>query len=367
MASIIFDISIPTNDPWELIYLAGGDPTVSSYDTPTTTLTNLSVTQLALDQALIDFTNGVQSAHKVQLTKDNAEDVITPTDLALATLGDAAAIAKLQSLVATTASIVAATLPPTPPTSPSVSSIKNNNIAIIAPVANDDVSAGYSIGSLWIDTIAKIGYICVDSTTAAAIWHRIDTNVSTSSLNNYTATINPATTDNVTAGYSVGSIWVNNTSSTAYLCLSATALTATWHQLDVIIPKFRYVGSTALTPATTLFTNIPFADSITILPNGFTNAAGLITVTNTGTYTISVTLPYITTVKYQLQQIRILHNLLPVGPISKQEAGKKTFNGTLNISSFPIHLISGDTISIQYLGTTGTTYSAYLHIEELGA
>jgi len=238
---------IPGTDYWEIFRLAGGDNSVSTHDSATGLISNQSVTQVALDQAIVDHAAGVKSSQAMLESNLIAEESISTSQLALAILGDSPSITALQTLVG--------------------------------------------------------------STTPA-----------------FVPTASPSSS-----------------------------------------PKFRYIGSTVGTPASTLFTNIPFLDSIDIPPNGFTNAAGLITVANTGNYTISVTLPYLTTIKYQLQQIRVLHNLLPVGPISKQEAGKITFNGTLNISGFPIHLVSGDTISIQYLGTIGTTYSSYLHIEELGA
>ncbi len=40
----------------------------------------------------------------------------------------------------------------------------------VAPGTGDDTTAGYSVGSLWIDTTADKSYVCVDSTTAAAVW-----------------------------------------------------------------------------------------------------------------------------------------------------------------------------------------------------
>jgi len=364
VASIVFDISIPANDPWELIYLAGGDPLKNQYTQSTTTLTNATVSQAALNQAALDLAAGIQSTQKLQEVKNSAEDTVTPTDLALAVLGDSTAITKLQTLVGVTAPT--SVLPLTPPTSPTVSAIKNNTTAIIPPVTTDNTSNGYSTGSLWVDTTAKIGYICVSSSATTATWHRIDTNVTTSSLNNYTAVINPTAADNASNGYSSGSVWINTITSSAFICLAATATAATWHQLDVVIPKFRYVGFTTATPASTLFANIPFADDLTIVPNGFTNAAGVLSAANTGDYSISVNVSYLAIKKYSLQQIRLLHNGLLVGPVIKQEAGKITFNGSLIIANFPIHLTAADTVSVQYMGTVGTTFSSYIHINQLG-
>lgn len=54
-----------------------------------------------------------------------------------------------------------------------VSDTKNNYAASVAPTATDDTAAGYSVGSMWIDTTADVGYLCVDSTTATAVWKQI--------------------------------------------------------------------------------------------------------------------------------------------------------------------------------------------------
>ena len=55
-----------------------------------------------------------------------------------------------------------------------VSNLKSNLSATVAPVNSDDSSAGYSVGSLWIDTDANRTYQCVDSTSGNAVWRRTD-------------------------------------------------------------------------------------------------------------------------------------------------------------------------------------------------
>ncbi len=158
--------------------------------------------------------------------------------------------------------------------------IKHNYSATTAPTATDDSSAGYSVGSRWIDTIAKIAYTCVDATVGAAVWYQggggsgdmskavYDTNdngivdnaekaggylpsttvaagvipVTDSSgtldawvtssgggvLNNFTATTAPTVTDDSNAGYAVGSRWIDTTADIAYECVDATAGAAIW-------------------------------------------------------------------------------------------------------------------------------------------
>jgi hypothetical protein len=47
------------------------------------------------------------------------------------------------------------------------------NSALVAPGVNDDTAAGYSVNSLWTDTVLDDGYLCVDATNGAAVWKKI--------------------------------------------------------------------------------------------------------------------------------------------------------------------------------------------------
>jgi hypothetical protein len=51
-----------------------------------------------------------------------------------------------------------------------VENLKVNLTAVSAPTANDDNTAGYAVGSRWVDVTADKEYVCVDSSTAAAVW-----------------------------------------------------------------------------------------------------------------------------------------------------------------------------------------------------
>jgi hypothetical protein len=42
-----------------------------------------------------------------------------------------------------------------------------------APTANHDDSAGYEIGTIWINTTNDKSYICVDNTDGSAIWKEL--------------------------------------------------------------------------------------------------------------------------------------------------------------------------------------------------
>ena len=51
-----------------------------------------------------------------------------------------------------------------------LSAIKYNHVATTAPTATDDSSAGYAVGSRWIDTTNNLEYVCVDASVGAAVW-----------------------------------------------------------------------------------------------------------------------------------------------------------------------------------------------------
>jgi hypothetical protein len=48
--------------------------------------------------------------------------------------------------------------------------IGDNYAATGAPTVNDDADAGYSVGSVWIDVSSDTAYLCVDHTNNAAVW-----------------------------------------------------------------------------------------------------------------------------------------------------------------------------------------------------
>jgi hypothetical protein len=47
------------------------------------------------------------------------------------------------------------------------------NAAAVAPTVTDDSSAGYSVNSLWTDTVLQDGYMCMSAAVGAAIWKKI--------------------------------------------------------------------------------------------------------------------------------------------------------------------------------------------------
>ncbi len=135
----------------------------------------------------------------------------------------------------------------------SVANILDNLTATAAPTVTDDSSDGYSAGSWWY--YSGTLYICTDATEDAAVWTEISggsgavdsvngytgTVVLTKSdislgnvanvLNNYAATAAPATTDDTSEGYSVGSLWFDTTNQVTYICYDATEDTAVWSEI----------------------------------------------------------------------------------------------------------------------------------------
>lgn len=51
-----------------------------------------------------------------------------------------------------------------------ITSLKHNLSASVGPGATDDNTAGYSIGSMWINTTDNRIYFCIDNATSAAYW-----------------------------------------------------------------------------------------------------------------------------------------------------------------------------------------------------
>lgn len=61
------------------------------------------------------------------------------------------------------------------PTIQAANTAKANLTAVAAPTVNDDTTAGYSIGSIWIDTATDTVYVCADATAGAAVWKDLST------------------------------------------------------------------------------------------------------------------------------------------------------------------------------------------------
>lgn len=47
---------------------------------------------------------------------------------------------------------------------------KLNLTAIVPPTATDDITKGYTEGSVWVDTVLNVAYTCLEDAPGAAIW-----------------------------------------------------------------------------------------------------------------------------------------------------------------------------------------------------
>ncbi|MFA5706547.1 MAG: hypothetical protein WDA41_09355 [Candidatus Neomarinimicrobiota bacterium] len=95
--------------------------------------------------------------------------------------------------------------------------------SVIDPTANDDIDAGYPTGTTWINQTTNSFFISVDSTAGAAIWNEVP-------HHNFNGAAAPTANDDVTAGYDVGSTWIYGT--TLYTCVIATAAAAVWIEVN---------------------------------------------------------------------------------------------------------------------------------------
>jgi outer membrane protein assembly factor BamB len=125
--------------------------------------------------------------------------------------------------------------------------VKVNLAASAAPAVTDDGVAGYAVGSVWIDTTADKGYVCVDASTGAAVW--IETTVAAVSVDpigqkksKLNATVAPAVTDDGVAGYAVGSVWIDVTADKAYVCLDSSTGAAVWIETTVAAVSVDPIG-----------------------------------------------------------------------------------------------------------------------------
>ncbi len=100
---------------------------------------------------------------------------------------------------------------------------QSNTTAIVDPTVTDDSSLGYSVGSTWLNTVSDQWWKCSDATIGAAVWKQ-----DTIAIKNNSAATSPAVTDDSTAGYSVGSEWLDTTTSQWWKCVSAAVGAAVW-------------------------------------------------------------------------------------------------------------------------------------------
>lgn len=105
--------------------------------------------------------------------------------------------------------------------------VQDNLAAAVDPVVGDDATAGYGVDSIWINTTAVPRRIfkCLNPAAGAAVWRQFN------AQNNLAAAVAPTIAADVTLGYDVNSVWLDTTANVAYICLNPAAGAAVWRSL----------------------------------------------------------------------------------------------------------------------------------------
>ncbi|MGZ3931021.1 MAG: hypothetical protein ACXVP0_06535 [Bacteroidia bacterium] len=82
-----------------------------------------------------------------------------------------------------------------------VPNIKENFSATVDPAVTDDNTAGYSAGSEWVNTVNKKAFVCLDATTGAAVWKEITVQASVFGADYSRVESNPETGMSTTASF----------------------------------------------------------------------------------------------------------------------------------------------------------------------
>jgi len=153
---------------------------------------------------------------------------------------------------------------------------KTNFDSVAAPMAVDDNTAGYVVGSIWTQPTTGKAWISLDATTGAAVWGQL------AEKNNYDVAVAPTVTDDNTAGYAIGSIWCDNVADNIYFCIDARTGAAVWLELVTNAERLKLSGIEALADVTDA-TNVAAAGAV--MDSDITPVEGIIRKTGAGAYT----------------------------------------------------------------------------------
>lgn len=143
----------------------------------------------------------------------------------------------------------------------STSELKYNLSASAAPTSTADSDAGYSVGSIWIDTTNDKAYICVDATAGAAVWKFISDVIADAALNDLSdVTITSVGDNEVLAWDSASSKWINQTAAEAGLSSPPFDDSTTIIQGSADTTKLLRFEVDGLTTGTTRVLNMPDRD-----------------------------------------------------------------------------------------------------------
>jgi hypothetical protein len=103
-----------------------------------------------------------------------------------------------------------------------------------APTATTNPAG--KLGSVYVNTLDKSTYICVDDTNNANLWKKV------SNPNNFVSTIAPTVSDDSVSGYQIGDTWVDSSTNLSYICTNNAVGVSKW---EVIYSHSRTLSSAA--------------------------------------------------------------------------------------------------------------------------
>ena len=136
------------------------------------------------------------------------------------------------------------------PTQPSTT------ITNVPPTVNDDAGAGFAVGDMWIDTSTGTQYVLLDSTDGAAVWH------ATTRPHATTDDADPTVDDDVSRGFVVGDVWVNSTSGEVFVLSDATFGAAVWQSISAPVSPFSATIVAVFDAGTEAITGQPEVDVV---------------------------------------------------------------------------------------------------------
>lgn len=102
-----------------------------------------------------------------------------------------------------------------------------NNAAATSPGVTNDIDEGYSVGSTWVETVEGRVFVCMDNTDGAAVWRE-------QVKNNTEAAADPGVTNDIDEGYSINSMWTNETDDGVFICTNNADGAAVWKEITFV-------------------------------------------------------------------------------------------------------------------------------------
>jgi len=241
------------------------------------------------------------------------------------------------------------------------SSVTQNNVsATVDPTSSDNASSGYSVGSYWINVSNGVIFTATSVSPGSATW------IQTSNIPITKSTSDPLLTSDINSGFTVGSLWINSTTSNTFILIDSSAGAAVWVG-TASTPTSIFVGSVPLlSPISTAYLKIPFTtvDSISI-----NNVSGSLTVLTGGTYKLSLT-SYISAVSPGVGYfVKLFVDGVPDPIFGKTivdtNAGATTYTAICHLHK--TRTLSANSVIeiLQYSDSVSTTYGCDLTIQRI--